>query len=298
MSAPWYRSLTHVPLHVQVRVQAAGREFIAMRFRDPKSEKIHWVECKNDRPKPLPRWLEVEIWQPLFPDKWKMPLPEPITESKAGIMVSERTLLQALADAEAADLAREMEEDREAARAGTAPNGEAPDARQWWRDATLIKYEECGSVTLQMCEGRVMRALCYDRLIKMDLKPDRTNAAVLADLKGHTEPQDVDPTHDWRPPFEPGPRDFKDYLVAMSWVNEAVPSWPWSREQKIFYGRALDPPLSWSDLASQVHTSRETARTLHKSALARMCAAANAPTLRAYAQVIQLRARNVATKRA
>ncbi len=114
---------------------------------------------------------EPDLWCPLYPELWKAPLPEAVTLMESGRMVSERLRFTAVEDAEAADLAREMEADRESARAaGDTAKGRRVDV-QWWRDATEIVYERPPNITLRMVEARLMRAVacCSDPKRACDL---------------------------------------------------------------------------------------------------------------------------------
>jgi hypothetical protein len=80
-----------------------------------------------------------------------------------------------VSEAEAAEMAREMEEDRRVAHSGMgAPLGGNPHkqtgAIQWWRDVASVRYEPLGGVSREHGEARIMRALIVEHSIRMDLK--------------------------------------------------------------------------------------------------------------------------------
>ena len=278
----WYRTTDALPpINVRVRVSWGGRMFEAARAKHPTSKSIAWLTEQKRRPLWLPvdikktagdfwRPLEghqPELWQPIRPDAWDIarnPLPEPVPQSGEGIMWSSRQSMSAV------DMAEEMERDREDAR--SAPRETATRESQWWRIGSDIKYEQPGAITPRMCEGRIMRALCYDRTIRMDIKPYRTNAAVMADLKRGMDEIFGDPTADYRPPYQPNNQDGDDYLVAMGWIIKARPNW---RRMVTLWGRVPDPPHSWMEIGDKLGVSRQRAQAINASTLLMLTAAAN-----------------------
>jgi len=275
----WYRTADMMPpVNVRVHVSWGGRMFEAARAKHPNSKIIAWLTEHQRRPLWLPQdirktagefWRPLdgdnpELWQPINPAKWQAPLPEPVPQSGEGIMWSSRQSMSAV------DMAEEMERAREDAR--SAPRETEPRELQWWRIGSDIRYEAPGAITPRMCEGRIMRALCYDRTVRLDIKPYLTNAAVMADLKRGLDELHGDPTHDWRPPYQPNNRDADDYLVAMKWIVRAQPSW---RQLTTLWGRVPDPPHTWMEIGDKLGISRQRARAIHAATIMRLTKVAN-----------------------
>lgn len=249
-----------------------GCELTISRGRPPHADE--WASWKGGKATPLPPLATPCLWQPLSPDMWKAPLPEPVATVDPQ-MWSATTRFAMVDEAESSELAREMERDRDDARRGTVCANDNDLRYQWWRDADNIRYEPAGSISLRMVEGRVMRALCCDRTIPMDGRRYRTNAAVLADLKRGMEALFGDPTHDWRPKFEPSRRDMADYLPVMGWLTRARPTW---REWACLWGRVPDPPLAWWEIGDKIKTRRMRAREVYDAALVSVLKKANRGT--------------------
>ena len=123
MPEAWYRSSAQLPpLTVRVRVVWDGRQFIAARAKHPTTGDDAWAEFRpgSDRPKPVRLEGSPDLWQPLHPDAWRLPLPEPVTLAEAGRMSTERTRFALVEEAEASELAQEMERDRAAGNVGVS----------------------------------------------------------------------------------------------------------------------------------------------------------------------------------
>lgn len=270
MSDHWY-SMRDLPLgRVHVRVVWNARVFPAVRALHPKTRRMTWCEYRGGDIVWLPpppkktrdgiiEWsAEPERWQPLDRGKWGQPLPEPLPVQ----VVPQMTYMQSRFDAlSAAELAREMEEDREAARASPELDQEAPSGSRWWRDITSIKYEPPGQVTKRMAEGRVLRALsACGRWQGLTLKTATTGSILTrmaeiadAEAKKYEEKRRLEmgkvPL-----PFEALPADETDFPIAMAWFTALNPPeawtdrrepWGFDRVQRIMHMRTLTFPLSW-----------------------------------------------------
>lgn len=291
MSGDWYRfSAQPPPLTVHVRVMWAGREFIAARARLPNGDEA-WGEYRpgSDRPRPVALKGAPDLWQPLYPEMWGLPLPEPVRLAEAGRMTTEGTRFALVEEAEAPDLAREMEADRAAANG--APKSSAlrrgEGEAQVWRDIWRVTHEPVGRITAKSKdparstgEGRILRALCYDRTIKVGhRKMLKTSSSLLADCGRTPEaPSAEELTHDWRPWFEPDPSDISDYESV---IAPAINEYGWStREEEILRMRALDPPYSFALIGYQYGFSRQRARQIYWRAIENICDAANGKIFR------------------
>lgn len=298
----WYAMADLPAGRCRVRVVAQGRVFEAVRALAP-GRGLSWclpppakggaIEWRHD--------LAPEAWQPSVAG-WTWPngrAPAPL-DTKPDRMWSSTMTFGAVDDAEAAELAREMERDR--AFGGRPDDPPEPVDPQRWRDVHEVAYREPGTITIAEVEARVCRALCYDRIIPHDIKRQRSNAAVLADLKRWLEVLTADPTADYRPPFRPTAEDYADYLVVMDWIAEAFVDKPggWARsdECEIMAGRILDPPRAWTEIGEALGMSRQAAKKRYDTFLRRLARIANdgaGAKLAAVADLVQ--SRNRAWKR-
>lgn len=314
-SDPWYAT-SDLPIdmgsdRLAVRVIRSGRIFTAVCEPDASTGDLRWgIPCKplvagGDTVEWFRRGWGPGSWQPLDATAWVWPdgtaPPVPLM-TPPDRMWSERQSFGAVDDAESADLAREMQRDRDDASRCRDDDDEPPEPAQTWRNIYAVRYEPTGHVTLPMIEARVCRALCYDRLIPPDIKRQRSNAAVLADLKRWFDLMLKDPTDDYRPPFAPTVEDFKDYLQVMAWITEAFSDksggWHGSREREIFSARIVDPPRTWEEIGNWYSLSRAAVQKRYARALERILAAANSiATTKAEAEVKAVQARNRAHKR-
>lgn len=271
------------PERRQVRLIAQGRVFDAVRGVPPGGSGTIWGV--RQRTGGVAQWLPglyPDAWQPMSLATWEWPrgeVPEPLA-STSGLMWSSTTRFGAVEDAESDELARDMERDRDCARRGSSRDGEAAAPEpQKWRDVHEVAYREPGAVTVADVEARVCRALSYDRLIPLDIKRQRTNAAVLADMKQWMEVSQADPTVDWRPPFKPTAEDIADYLRVMDWIAEVYcdtpGGWEQSREATILAGRIKDPPEAWEEIAEGQGVSRQAARKRYDRLMQKLAAVAN-----------------------
>lgn len=277
---------------------------------DPRRPWAGWHTLRGDAP---------DYWRPLHPDRWRLQLPAPAyveTPAVAGRMWSSTTrrpgagatALEQVARVgidgmSAAELAREMEEMREEARAQgrAAPERAEP---QWWLDPHAVTYSAPGAITMREAEGRLMRAFAAEWWVRVEWPRMKTAAQVLANmakslpLPGEAAAQDPIIT---RP--EPTGRDQDDMLEALGWLRILGGAWKRrlrakSRNDEVFAGgaettlerrllcmgsdqeavlrlRGSSPPLTWARIGNDVGRSAEAARGLYRAALAEVTAAAN-----------------------
>lgn len=299
----WYAMADLPAGRCRVRVVAQGRVFEAVRALAP-GRGLSWclpppakggaIEWRHD--------LEPDAWQPSVAG-WTWPngrAPAPL-DTKPDRMWSSTMRFGAVEDAEAAELAREMERDRVlAGRTGDGPP--EPVDPQRWRDVHEVAYREPGKITVAEVEARVCRALCYEKTIKGDTKKQRSNAAVLADLKRVADLHQADPTEDYRPPFQPTDPDICDYTVVMDWITEAYIDkpgfWAKSDEREIMAGRILDPPKAWTEIGEALGMSRQSAKKRYDRLMERLTVIANAGNhVKLAAVADRVQSRNRAWKR-
>lgn len=306
----WYPITDHHPAPlVQVRGIVEVRSnspfdahLIISRGQPPRTSL--WAEWVKGKALPLGPGVYPKYWQPQRPDKWMAPLPPPAHVSASGIMWSEGMRFQAVEEAEAAELARDMERDREMARNGSKHIFAASHKPEqaWWRDVSLIRYEPAGAVTEKMAEGRVMRAvaLCghgQGLTIRVSTFGDILARMIKADP---TEPD----FSDYIPRLQAFPQDHGDFLTAMSWfvaLNPPPPrftisdTWEFNKAQLCLHYRSLNDPLSFDEIGGlkEIRMSGENARKLYASTIKRITAIANQEVaIPAFAQIESLRERN------
>lgn len=303
----WYRTAEMPPpLNVRVVVLWDDREFEAARIQ--RDDAIVWVThqrgepiflpTKNRRPedpdRPWAGWHTLsrkgpQYWRPINAARWALPLPEAVVFPKVaeGVMRSERLRFAAVSDAEAADLAREMEADRAQARDSRETIEVEGREVAWWLDSSRIDYEPAGEVTTRNCEGRLMRALAWCGA--SDFR-ERTavNAEVLAEIADAVAEIDIAP--DPFASFKPLPTDRRDFETAMAWFTALSPPehwrpgrepWSLSQLQKVLVVRARPMPPSYDTMAEvfsyvrKKKISGEWLRQQFKKGVERCCRAAN-----------------------
>lgn len=280
----WFSMSDLPPGRVRVRVRWPGYVVIAASDVDRKGRR-HWHEVIDRDLRPLR--ARPEAWQPLDVTRWQWPNgrePEPLPIQ---VTPSLATIGGVSFDATAA--AAEMEEWREAARAQA--DIPPPEKGQWWRDISLVRYEPMGAVSLDHGEARIMRHLILERSMPLDLRRQRSNAAVLADLK--LTWADIYGAQarggDWQPPLVAQPEDHADFDVVMGWFAEVAPA---NREMIVLRGRMLAPPATWVELGDEISRHWTRAQQIYKAAIEDLVAAANRPRLRGEARIAALRERN------
>ena len=334
----WYATADADPPHgVRVLVIWDGRvPFEAAIVRDPGSKRLCWLTHDRGRPVFLPTdtapadpkrpwagWHTLEadwpdFWRPVNPAAWKAPLPAPAYVEPAACeahskprMWSARQSFQAVDDAEASDLAREMEQTRGAAgsRYGEPVAGTAecePPERQWWLDPHQVTYSAPGAITPREVEGRVMRALKTERWVRVDWPTAKTFGGVLAKM-AKTIPltpeelalQDPIDSED-----EPTGRDWDDFLlVTTGWLKALTHGGKrFHKAEGVLRLRSRTPALSWRRIAALDGRSHETVRQLFQQAIEELTRAANGEATlgssRAQELLETVQAGNLAARRA
>lgn len=293
-----------LPYNTPIFVEWNGYHLKAIKSRNPKTGDDLWLEVRSDgERRPLPpqgqRTLwgdEPYCWWPI--GEWKGVLPQPLSIVVEPQLYTSRISFELVNDAEASDLAREMEHDREAARAngGKAPTEKRRDpiTMQWWRDITRIRYEPRGQVSLTNLEGRIMRAVATSGLGQGLTLRSKATGDVLAELADLGSPSYDGPISDWAPRLQALPKDTTDFLEAMSWFTALNPPETWhpNREywdinnaQIVIGYRALPMPWSFSEIGEKKLTGKknkpgvsgERARQIYIAALDRALKLANGP---------------------
>lgn len=276
MSETWYPVTSDCPrVGIPVLVQWAGRQFRAARWPIKGSNDVAWVSIINGERQWLPpakeaaRWGdEPDAWRPENPEQWRAPLPAPLI-AVVPRMWSSRQSFQAVDDASSADLAREMEQARESARASTDIEFESEEfATQWWRDATQITYSSPGQVSKREAEGRIMRALSWCGAgagLTLHARTPQTILSAIADfMDGMDEPSLTR--------FRPLNQDHDDFDVAMAWFSKLYPpdfrgrhhrAWSFNRVQKVLLWRARPVPVSFVKIAKRFGISKQAAIGLY-----------------------------------
>jgi hypothetical protein len=228
-------------------------------------------------------------------------------------MHSEGMRFQAVEDAEAAELAREMERDREMARGGVLNERLEKEKLPWWRDASLIRYETVGAITPHMAEGRVMRAVALCGHGQGLTLKSNSFSKILADIASANKGEAY-ATADYVPRLQALPQDQDDFLIAMSWFVALNPvemrskkqqrfaTWDFNRAQMILIWRSFDIPLSFEIVGSRFGLTGEGARQAFKAVISRCTRAANGLPAYAHlphpcAHIEDLRERNRKAKR-
>lgn len=324
----WYAAGDMLPpLGVRVRVMWDGRVFEASRVRHPESGRLKWVVLDrrrgavylplevrraHDPARPWDGWHTLpgsgpDYWQPLVARGWQQPLPVARRfPTVSGRMWSSTTRFSAVAEAEAAELWREMERRRGVAEA--EPGGGSRRG-QWWRDPNAVIYEPEGHVSREMAEARVMRAALWCGAgLGLTLRA-QTPLSVLSAIVSELA-EDEAPT---RVRLKPLPQDHADFDTAMGWFVQLNPpeswhkrreAWSLSRAQRVIVLRASAPPWSYADIADECGWRHgEQARQGYLQAIDACWRAANGgivdPTVPTpEARVAALRARNRAARRA
>lgn len=308
----WYPMPAMKRAKAAVRLQWNGRVFRATKFFSPTTGKHEWAEYVDGEIRWLPpdgkNWGEPSAWQPDTGRPWPDPLPDPL-RGPAPRMWSSTLKFALVEDATAADLAREMEDDRESARANKG-NVERSDLDkvQWWRDASQITYQAPGEITARMMEGRLMRAVAHAGTESGLTLKSRTVGTLLAELATAADQafNQEDPRSSFAVKFQPLAQDHKDFPEAMRWFTELNPPhlWhrkrePWSlnRMQRVIAFRAFSIPWSYEEIGQDIGRTGERARQIHKEALARVLKIANTKAA-VSVEIEKLRERNRAHKRA
>lgn len=285
----WYSPSDLPPGRLRVRVRWAGYVVIAACEVDKKGRR-HWHELRGRDLTPL--HVQIEGWQPEDSAKWVWP--NGVQPLPLRIQVVPRSFAEE-ASFSATDAAAEMEGNREAARARRDEVAEDP-SLPWWRDVTRIEYQPMGAVTLDMGEARIMRHLILERGLPADMRRQKSNAAVLADLKLSWADilNSQSRGDDWTPPLVPLEQDWRDFEVVMGWMSEVAPS---NREMLVLRARMLSPPATWRQIGDEIKRSPSLAQQIYAKAIGDLVEAANRPRHRAEARLAEVQERNRAAWR-
>mgnify|MGYP000022197331 CR=1 FL=1 len=271
MSDLWYRVTSQHPgplvqVRAVVSMNAGQRNsydanIIVSRGKGPHANT--WAQWIKNKLVPLPANVVVTLWQPQWPDKWQAPLPEPIISARPQ-MWAERQSFGAVDDAEAAELAADMERDRQMARdAGSVlPDDSDVHEPRPWRDASWIRYDLPGSITPKMAEARIMRAVALCGHGRGLTLVSKTTSDVLAKLAAKMESQPY-ATNDYVARLQAFPQDHADFDTAMSWfvalaprpitrMHEVHADWDFNQRQELLIYRAMDVPLSYEQIGNRV----------------------------------------------
>jgi hypothetical protein len=293
MTDLWY-PLDGIPQHGRVHcwVHWRGRQFRAARIVDERKNKprtLVWATLKDGVPQYLPPHGQEEEWgaepdafRPIDPKKWDWPLPAPL-EARAGIMTAERVRFALVDEAEAADLAKEMEADRANANSVSrdVSRGTGHATICWWRDQSQINYREVPpNLTLRSIEGRLMRAVYH---CGAGSHAKFNTSSVLRDL-GEAAAREMAEREavavpDFVPRMESTPADEGDFLTAMGWFAALNPpadpfspartsrGYKLSRAQKIVLRRAKNIPPSYDEIGVEFEITGTRVKQLFTSTI-------------------------------
>jgi hypothetical protein len=218
---------------------------------------------------PNPEW-----WRPIEPDKWQAPLPPPLPPPLVVHDGKER-----MVNIRARHRRRRDGDDGQTDQA-------AHDAAPWWWDASAIKYEPAGEVTLLMAEGRLMRAVAVAGAAAALAGPEATRERVIRDIADAAKEVEREALARLLGAllnrFEPGQLDLKDWETAMSWFaaldppelrDKDRPAWSLTLEQQVLIWRA--ERRSWRFLAKLLGRSTGYVRDLYATAVERCWRVAN-----------------------
>lgn len=269
--------------------------------------RVRWYEVKARKLEPLA--TPVRAWQPLT-QAWTWPAdePDPLPPTVLARLeapdaphgpppvtpaATPGTRGRQVRDAEAAALASAMEDDREAAHARRRlpPPDTEP---QWWRDATLVRYEPRGAVSLRHGEARLMRALVAERAIRVGIAPIKSSAAALVPLQLLSELWAAPATEAWVAPVHPLPQDWSDYLTVMGWLLEANPS---RQALRVLRARSRIPSYNWMQIGDAIDRDWTRARQIYGATVASVVRAANRRPRRAVQRLREIQERNREARR-
>ncbi len=203
-----------------------------------------WATWDGSRCHPLPPGVTPFVWQPQHPEKWRAPLPDPVPVAAAH-----------------SDIVVE--------------------ATQWWRDPNALRYEDEGSISQRMAEGRVMRAVaaCGDGVISHRV---RTISSLLAELASehHANPY---PVNDYAPRLRQTRQDISDFDRAMGWfaalnppdLRASADTWVFNRQQKVLAVRSLGHPWSFGLIGEKWGMTPDGARQLYQRSIEAVWRVAN-----------------------
>lgn len=287
----WYAlsDLPQVRAHVRLWwiVHGTPVQVEAVRSWQQRSKSWGWVTLKDGELQPLPprgrekaAWAPDPVcWQPVS-EGWTWPgeVPSPLLPHQVPRIVGTDYTSRAVTDAEAAEMAREMEADREAARARNDGHAKQRDDNRWWMDASSIRYDRVGEISPRMAEGRMLRALAWCGAGKGLTIQTSTVGSLLARMAEVASGEAAAAEAEWQERlhnlqrFTAGPKDYDDFPIAMSWFSALNPpenwgrhrkAWTLNRMQRVMLMRTLTIPLSWPDIGVALNISGTRVRQLY-----------------------------------
>ena len=297
-AAPWY-AIADLPQCQIPRLVAVWTGYVveAAFMRHPKTraltlfDRVQATSCGELVPLPSETMRRAgcgplpDAWRPFDPATWRWPNgrePQPLPVLLRPRMWSSTMKFGAVDDAEAAELAAEMERDRADARdrsggaaagEGSAGGGAEPPEKQWWLTEThLIAYSPPGRISLRETEGRLGRAALTDQWIRVERPADRTFAQILG---GMIKPEPLAPGDSFVPDLAPlrlvpSGRDQDDYLTACGWLRGLT-----GAGAKVLRDRLSAPAMTWKAIARRAGLKADAARAAYRFAIADACATAN-----------------------
>jgi Sigma-70, region 4 len=215
---------------------------------------------------------EPDCWRPREGETWPDPLPAPLHFTPAhinGVSVSIDRMSQRLTAEAAADLAAEMQRERDflSGRGDEAVREALP----WWRETGAVSFEPFQTLTRREAEGRVMRALYFLGGRGGDSLGVRTNAAVMADLAHAASLLTGYATSDYVPHLTLTPADRAEgMLQAMRWVTELDLQGNGSKRRYVLEMRSGNMPRTYREIGEQLSVTAPRAKQLEQSALDRI----------------------------
>lgn len=270
MRSDWY-SLSDLPpgrLIVRVWWMAHGvpRQMIVARAWQRRA--WAWTTYEDKQIVELPpkgrdkdRWASEPIcWQPRD-DAWTWP-GEPPKPLAPHLVPNYAATQQSFS---AAEIAAEMERDRQDARDRPDDEGNRGLEVREWTDADNVKYQPVGEITAEMAERRVLRALAWCGAGQGLTLRTTTVGAILARMaeaasaEARAAEYEAIADREVYPPFKAMPKDRDDFLVAMGWFTALNPpehwrdrrkAWALNRMQRIMLLRTTRVPLSWAAIGA------------------------------------------------
>lgn len=285
----WYDTVWLPPGTVTgVVVRRPGYEVLAAAIDDKRGRR-RWYGVSGVDLRPL-TWYP-EAWRPADAKRWRWPNGT-VPPSLPVLVMPQLATTAPVFDA--TEAAAEMEAEREDARRNRIASeiGEV----QWWRDVTRVRYEPMGEISREMGEARIMRHLVMERSIPIAHRRQKSNAAVVADIKRTWEdiygehPRDAD----WIPPMPLQPEDDRDFLTVLRWFAEVLPG---RRDMRILRARTSSPPSPWMLIGDEIGMTGLRARRSYNSVVDSLISAGNRIPRYAPMRMDDVRERNRAAKR-
>lgn len=285
VGASWY-SMTDLPAgRLRVRVEWSGRVFLATTGIDQRTGGWGWLVYRDGEIVYLPQPNDgldpagPTAWQPEREDLWPLPLPQPIEWKSRGSMSA---LTLAHSSTRDAELAAEVHEMREAARARGRHDDGPPDPPRWWLDPSRVTYSTPGSISKVEVEGRVMRALAG---CGFGAPAAPRYRGVLNLLTAEADRLDVD----WRAAqmereaarFVGLQQDHTDFLLVMGWFcalgspSSSRRAWSLTRRQRVLMWRAHRDGLPFQAIGDRLGITRQAAHALYARSLSKLQEIAN-----------------------